>query len=256
MQDLPYRLDRTVTIKARPETVFRFFTESAMWAKWWGAGSTIDARPGGKVYIRHGNGVESLGEVVEVRAPEQIVFTYGFAGGKPIPPGSSLVTIRLEAVAAGTRLSLIHEFAEEAARDLHIQGWRFQLSLFANAVANDVYGEVTKAVDAWFAAWTVPDDGARRQLLESIVTPEIHFADRHSLLDGMADLMAHTRASQIYRPGITMKRSGPVRQCQGTAICDWIAVDGEGKEQVTGTNVFVFAVDGRIASAAGFANQE
>jgi uncharacterized protein YndB with AHSA1/START domain len=107
MQELPYRLDRTVVIKAAPETVFRFFTDSARWASWWGAGSTIDATPGGKMYIRHPNGVESLGEVLEVLPPERIAFTYGFASGKPIPPGSSRVTISLQRDQAGTRLHLL-----------------------------------------------------------------------------------------------------------------------------------------------------
>src|ERR1700734_881352 len=113
MPELPYDFHRTVLIKARPETVFRFFTDSARWAGWWGAGSTIDATPGGKMYIRHPNGVETLGEVLEVTPPERIVFTYGFATGKPIPPGGSQVTIRLDADEGGTRLHLVHEFAEE-----------------------------------------------------------------------------------------------------------------------------------------------
>ena len=77
MTNLPYQLDRTVVIRATPETVFRFFTDSARWAKWWGPGSTIDAQPGGKVYIRHSNGIESLGEVLEAKAPERIVFITG-----------------------------------------------------------------------------------------------------------------------------------------------------------------------------------
>src|SRR5438132_10336929 len=141
MQELPYNLDRTVVIKAKRETVFRYFTDSARWASWWGAGSTIDAAPGGKVYIRHPNGIESLGEVLELHPPERIVFTYGFASGKPMPPGASRVTIRLEPDEAGTKLHLLHEFAESAPRDEHVQGWRFQLSLFANAVANEVYAD-------------------------------------------------------------------------------------------------------------------
>jgi uncharacterized protein YndB with AHSA1/START domain len=69
MPELPYSLNRTVVIQAKPETVFRYFTDSARWASWWGAGSTIDAQPGGKVYIRHPNGIESLGEILEVRDP-------------------------------------------------------------------------------------------------------------------------------------------------------------------------------------------
>jgi len=74
MPPLPYQLERTVVIRATPETVFRFFTDSARWASWWGAGSTIDAQPGGKVYIRHPNGAETLGEVLSVRHSEQVVF--------------------------------------------------------------------------------------------------------------------------------------------------------------------------------------
>src|ERR1039458_2266149 len=100
MPELPHQLERTVVIRAEPETVFRFFTDSARWANWWGAGSTIDATPGGKVYIRHPNGVEAMGEVVEVQVPREIVFTLGYASGKPMPPGSSRVTINLTPDAA------------------------------------------------------------------------------------------------------------------------------------------------------------
>lgn len=254
MQILPYRLNRTVTIKARPETVFHFFTDNARWAKWWGPGSTIDARPGGKVYIRHGNGIESLGEVIEVQEPSSIVFTYGFASGNPIPPGSSRVTIRLTPIDAGTRLSLEHEFADEMPRDQHIQGWRFQLSLFANAVANEVYENATKVVDGWYAAWSVPDDEARQSLLNEVATPDILFQDRYSSLYGMVDVMAHTGAAQRFMPGITLRRKGDVRQCQGMALCTWTAVDREEKELMSGSSVFAFAPDGRITAATGFTN--
>ena len=92
---LPHRLDRIVNIQASPDTVFRFFTDVARWARWWGAGSTIDPRPGGRVLIRYPDGTEVVGEVVELTAPERLVFTYGFASGAPIPPGSSRVAIRL-----------------------------------------------------------------------------------------------------------------------------------------------------------------
>ena len=254
MPELPYQLDRTVLIKARPETVFRFFTDSARWAGWWGAGSTIDATPGGKVYIRHPNGIEALGEVLEVDAPDRIAFTYGFASGKPIPAGSSRVTIHLEPDDAGTRLHLRHEFAEAAPRDEHVQGWRFQLSLFANVVANEAYAHAADTVDAWYGAWVVADEQARNELLAGIVTPGIQFHDRFSLLDGMADLTAHIGAAQRFMPGIGLQRKGDVRQCQGTALADWIAKGGDGKERMSGTSVFAFSPDGRIESVTGFTN--
>src|SRR6188472_3849348 len=94
---LSHRLDRTLVIRARPQTVFRFFTDSAQWATWWGAGSTIDAQPGGRMWIRYPNGVEVGGHVIEVVPPERIVFTYGYVSGTPMPPGDSRVTIRLTA---------------------------------------------------------------------------------------------------------------------------------------------------------------
>ena len=83
MTTLPYRLDRTVVIQADADTVFRYFTDSARWAQWWGKGSTIEARPGGRLYVRHPNGIESAGEVLEIDAPARIVFTYGFVSGNP-----------------------------------------------------------------------------------------------------------------------------------------------------------------------------
>jgi uncharacterized protein YndB with AHSA1/START domain len=252
MQDLPFQLTRTVVIRASQQTVFRFFTDSARWASWWGAGSTIDASVGGKVYIRHPNGIETVGEVLEVRDPERIVFTYGFVSGKPMPPGASRVTIRLEPGLdphdEGTRLHLLHEFAEAGPRDEHVQGWRFQLSLFGNVAANEAHAGAPNVVDAWYGAWVVADDDARQETLARIVTPGIQFRDRFSLLDGIGDLTAHIGASQRFMPGIALRRKGNVRHCQGTVLADWIAAGSDGIERMAGTSVFIFTPDGRIGS--------
>ena len=106
-------------ILALKATVFAFFQDSARWAQWWGAGSTIDPRPGGKVYVRYPNNVEASGEVEEVQAPDRIVYTYGYVSGQPVGPGQSRVTITLTSEGGGTRLRLTHAFAEAAARDHH-----------------------------------------------------------------------------------------------------------------------------------------
>ena len=99
MADLPHQLDRTVVIGAPRETVFRFFTDEARWASWWGKGSTIDPRPGGNVLLVYPGGVQAAGEVVDIAPPERLVFTYGFVSGNPIPVGSSRVSIALEPIA-------------------------------------------------------------------------------------------------------------------------------------------------------------
>ncbi len=161
MMTLTHQVDRTVVIQATPAVVFAFLTETPRWAAWWGAGSEIDARPGGQMKIRYPDGTEVTGEVIEVRAPERIAFTYGYASGKMIPPGGSRVTIELEPIGAATRLHLTHEVAEAITRDQHIQGWRYQLSLFANVVADAVNAGAAAVVDAWFDAWADPDAASR-----------------------------------------------------------------------------------------------
>jgi len=253
MAEFPYYLDRSIVIRATPETVFQFFTESARWAKWWGAGSTINAAPGGKVYIRHPNGVETLGEVLEVAAPSRIVFSYGYASGQPIRPGDSRVTIRLEPEPAGTRLHLRHEFAEEGPRDEHVQGWRFQLSLFSNAVSTEVCAGAESHVDSWFAAWAIADTNTREAEFGRIATPEICFRDRYSLLEGLADLTEHSGAALRFMPGIGLRRKGSIRQCQGWVLADWTATGGDGVERLSGTTVFVFAPGGSIEAVTSFA---
>ena len=149
MTMLPHRLDRRIVIRARPATVFEFMSNTLDWAEWWGAGSSIDARPGGRMVIRYPNGVEVTGEVVDVQPPERIVFTYGYASGKPFGPGASRVTIRLESAPAGTRLHLVHELADAVARDQHVQGWRYQLAVFANVVADEAHAGATRLVESW-----------------------------------------------------------------------------------------------------------
>jgi uncharacterized protein YndB with AHSA1/START domain len=251
MTSLPHRLDRTVVIQATPETVFRFFTDSARWARWWGTGSTIDARPGGRVFIRHPNGIEAGGEIVEVAAPDRIVFTYGFASGKPMPIGGSRVTIRLEKQTKGTTLHLQHDFADAIPRDEHVQGWRFQLSLFANAVSDEVNAGATGLVDQWFDAWAERDSDACARALAAIATEEVTFRDRYSQLAGIADLLPHIAAAQRFT-NLRVTRHGDVRHCQGTVLADWVATGADGQEKAAGLNVFVLNADGRIESVTGF----
>lgn len=242
---LPHRLDRAVTIQAAPETVFRFFQESPRWARWWGAGSTIEPRPGGKVYIRHPNGIETVGEVLEIDPPSRIVFTYGYASGNPIPSGGSRVTIRLAPVAEGTRVELLHEFPEESAVAPHVQGWRFQLSLFANAVADDYFADAAQLVDAWFEAWSAPGK------LAALVAPGVVFRDRYSALNGVDELTTHATAAQRFMPGIRIERTSAVRQCQGVVLADWTATKSDGQVVFGGTNVFVLGPDKRFLSVTG-----
>ena len=249
---LAHRLDRTLVIQAQRETVFQFFTDTPQWAAWWGAGSTIDARPGGRMLIRHPNGVEVSGQVAEVEVPERIVFTYGYASGQPIPPDGSRVTIRLDRHPKGTLLQLTHEFADVQPRDEHVQGWRFQLSLFANLIANTVSTGATALVDQWFATWSESDTLARDRSLATIAAPDVRFGDRFSCLEGAAEVSAHLAAAQRFMPGMRLERRGEIRHCQWHVLADWVALGNDGQERGRGTNLFELNADGQIASVTGF----
>lgn len=251
MNALPFRLDRSIVIGARRETVFGFFTDDARWARWWGAGSTIDACVGGRVYIRYPGNVEVSGEVLEIAPPDRIVFSYGYETGTPFGPGESRVTITLEAQGKGTRLRLAHEFAEAAPCVEHVQGWRFQLSLFANVIADEVHVGAADATDDWFRAWAEPDPDARRALLLRIAEPDISFRDRYSMIDGVDELSLHIGAAQRFMPGIRMERRGAIRHTQGTVLADWVALTKDGQAAMQGINVFLFGANGKIESATG-----
>ncbi len=246
-----FQLDRVLTIGARPDTVFTFFTDSARSASWWGAGSVIDPRPGGRILVVHPGGVEATGEILQLEPPERIVFTYGYTSGAPIPPGGSTVTIRLTPHAEGTQLHLTHEFDDESQRNQHVQGWRFQLSLFANAVANLVNADAAGVVDRWFGAWNESDAAARRRLLSDAASDGVRFRDKFSRTDGIDELDAHLDAARRFMPGIELKRSGAVRHCQGSALVDWVALKGDAQVG-SGTNTFTFGPDGRVDAVTGF----
>jgi uncharacterized protein YndB with AHSA1/START domain len=241
-------------IQAAPHRVFRFFTDSERWASWWGTGSTIEARPGGSLLIRFPDGTEVSGEIVELVAPQRIVFTYGFVSGVPIPPGGSVVTIELAEQSGATLLSLFHDFADSTSRDDFQQGWRFQLSLFSNVVLNELHANAGDAVDGWFAAWSEAETSLREASLARLVAKDIRFRDRFSTIDGMTELRAHLAAVQRFMPGIGIRRDGIVRHCQGTVLADWIARMADGRERGRGTNVFVFNAAGQIEAVTGFWN--
>ena len=249
--NLPYALDRTVLIRARRATVFSFFTDSARFASWWGPGSTIDSRPGGKVRICHPDNTVASGTVVEVEAGRRIVFTYGYEGaGALIPPGGSRLTITLHDDPHGTAVELRHELADANARDQHVQGWRYQMSVLANAASALEHAGAERAVNAWSAAWNETDASKRAALIAACCTPDVTFRDPWSALAGQDDLVPHIAGAQRFMPGVELLWRGPVRHCQGTLLVDWAMQQG-GATIAQGSHVFELTPDGRICAAVG-----
>lgn len=250
--ELIHGLQRTIVIAAERATVFRYFTDSKRFANWWGEGSTIEGRKGGSVQIVHPNGVRVSGEILEIQPIDRIVFTYGYESGNPIPPGSSLVTISLKDHPEGTELVLKHDFSDAALRDHHIQGWRYQLAVFANLVAREQHLNSQAVIDQYFELWNTKETDLRKQRMQIVLDPQIEFKDRYSCNKGMDDLEPHLAAIHQFMPGLTIKRNGDVQQCQGTAIARWITTNADGKETAKGLNVFTLTPAGKIAKVVGF----
>jgi len=198
MPEFPYHLNRTVVINAKPETVFGS-SRIAHGGRAGGARARPSTPAGRTCVYPASQRVESLGEVLDVRDGEQIIFTYGFASGKPIAPGSSRVTIQLEPDESGTRLQLLHEFLEAGPRDEHVQGWRFPAFAVQQRGGErsirrcgEGRGCLVRRMDRGGRA------GAQRSA-HAVAAPEIRFRDRFSLLDGISDLSAsHCRSAAFY----------------------------------------------------------
>lgn len=248
---LAFSLDRTVLIRAEPSTVRRFFSDSELFARWWGEGSTIDPVPGGRVSIRYPNGIEAGGEIVET-SDEGVVFTFGYASGKPIALGSSRVSVRFEQVEEGTRVRLRHELPDAAARDAHVPGWRYQLAVYANVAAAEQHSDVSDVVDEFLGLFAIEDVAERAAALERVAIEEVEFGDAFGCVRGRDDLAAHLEALRMHMPGTSLERVGDVLQCQGTALVDWLATGPEGEERGRGTNVVELAPDGRVRRVVGF----
>jgi uncharacterized protein YndB with AHSA1/START domain len=127
-------------LAAPPSRVWRALTDPAALAAWFWPerlAPTAEADPveGGRYRISSppaGMAVE--GRYLELDAPSRLVCTWSWEG----EAGETLVTVELAPAGDGTRLDLAHEgFADERARDDHVQGWTDCLSRLPAWLASD-----------------------------------------------------------------------------------------------------------------------
>jgi uncharacterized protein YndB with AHSA1/START domain len=132
----PDVLEVSVHIAAQPETVFPYFTDPARYVLWMGSEADLEPVPGGTYRVRMRDGVETVGEFLEVDPPRRLVFTWGWTQGPPVPPGSTRVVVTLEPEAGGTRVVLRHhDLPDDEQRQHHTGGWEMYLGRLAVRVA-------------------------------------------------------------------------------------------------------------------------
>ena len=129
-------VEQTVRINARPETVWKYWTDSQRMCDWWGAVAELDARPGGVCRIEMDGGPVMIGEYLELVPYERLVFSFGWKpteGAPDIPPGTSQVEVILTDDAGGTLLTLRHTGIPAGLAKMHAAGWSHFLPILVHA---------------------------------------------------------------------------------------------------------------------------
>jgi uncharacterized protein YndB with AHSA1/START domain len=131
-----------ITIAAEPETVFDFFTQGELYARWMGRHAQLDARPGGTYAVEINDVTSASGTFVELVRPSRIVFTFGWGGEyQPVPPGSSTVEVTLTPTGGGTHVRLVHRgLRQHEAREQHRQGWGLYLPRLSTVASGGEVG--------------------------------------------------------------------------------------------------------------------
>jgi uncharacterized protein YndB with AHSA1/START domain len=126
-------IQRETRVHARAETIFALLTDPAKYVRWKGALASLDPRPGGIYRVQFNSRDIVRGTYVEVVPNQRLVFTWGWEGGGPVPPGSSTVEITLTPDGDHTLVRVVHRDLPDDVRDAHTQGWDLYLSRLAIA---------------------------------------------------------------------------------------------------------------------------
>jgi uncharacterized protein YndB with AHSA1/START domain len=120
--------EHEVRIRAKPETVFPYFTDPARLSSWMGSQATLDPRPGGVCRIAMDREIGSTaisGAFLEVTPFRRVVFTWGWeAEVFQLPPASTRVEVSLEPEGEETVVRLVHSELPSAALEFHAAGWQ------------------------------------------------------------------------------------------------------------------------------------
>jgi len=129
-------IDIVLRVRARPETIFRYFTDPLLYRRWMGSDAELDARPGGLYRVRFPGRPAVEGRYVAVDPPDRLVFTWGWVGNAEVPPGSTIVEVDLTVEGQETVLRLVHRgLPSEADRTQHEEGWRHYLDRLSKIAA-------------------------------------------------------------------------------------------------------------------------
>ena len=128
-------VEQTLRISARPETVWKYWTDPERLREWWGA-ADLDPRPGGLCRVEMAGGPVMCGRYLELVPYERLVFTFGYEPSDGVPdiaPGGTRVEVTLTEDAGDTIMILRHAGIPDTFADLHASGWSRHLPMLVTA---------------------------------------------------------------------------------------------------------------------------
>jgi uncharacterized protein YndB with AHSA1/START domain len=245
-------------VAARPETVFRYFTEAKRFSEWVGAAVELTPEVGGNLRIdfsRHQTVV--VGDIVEIIPDRKIVFTWGVEAGpqaNSIPPGSTTVAITLEPRGSGTLVTLRHSgLPSEQERRNHEGGWTFYLSQLSRVtIEAEIRRHIDQRVEAFLSAWSETDSSKRLDLLKNCWAEDGVFLDRYGSVVGRDPLHAYIGGAQKMMPGMTISRVGEIHVSHDHVWFAWEGKDEQGNPAGKGQDFCSVTPEGRITKMVGF----
>lgn len=116
------RLERRIA--APPQVVFRYLTESDLWARWQGDSAELEPVVGGRFRVTMAEGPTAEGRYLAIEPHERVVISWGWRDYPDLPPGASRVEFELRPDGDGTILRLTHTDLPVAEVEIHRRGWR------------------------------------------------------------------------------------------------------------------------------------
>jgi uncharacterized protein (TIGR03086 family) len=131
-------VEKTVIVPLDPEQTFALITEPERLRRWNIIAGRIAVEVGGESRMTVAPGYHAVGRLLELDPGHRIAWTQSWEGRDEVPEGSATVTITLEPVEGGTRLTLVHAGLDEEQAAGHAEGWDWYLQrLLAVASGRD-----------------------------------------------------------------------------------------------------------------------
>jgi uncharacterized protein YndB with AHSA1/START domain len=147
-------VEHEISVAARAETVFAYFTDPTRMAAWMGRAATLDPRPGGICRIEINDATVMLGRFEIVEPFSRVSFTWGWEHDLfEVPPQSTAVDVSLTPHGNGTIVHIAHRKLAPDAIPAHRTGWAHYVPRLAVAATGadpgpDPWMDVTVAARA------------------------------------------------------------------------------------------------------------